>query len=381
MKRFIKEILLFSAPILAILLIFWRLFYYPGYISGELRDFDDLIILHRKNETNLMGMAYNEQRNYYKAVEGAYRKADVISLGSSRALQFKDYYFQNPESFFNCGSGVQGNYNEYVNFLINLGYNPKVLILDIDAWVFNDNWNYNRDDYEEYVQIEPLDRPKQAIIRSMISDFFKKKWKPTDLNNYSDNIGFSGMIYSSGFMYDGSYYYGPGAYKTDLGSEDRFRETLERIDSGTSRFEWGDEIDPDTITQLENLLEYCSNNNIYVIGFTAPFAPMVYKRMADSGNYGYLQGIYEACYNSFGKHGFDFYGYLNGNEIGLSDDYFTDGYHGSEVAYGMIVKDMIDKGSLLSEYVDRNVLNSLIDNRYNGLCFVDPDTMNMEKTR
>ena len=153
-------------------------------------------------------------------------------------------------------------------------------------------------------------------------------------------------------------------------------DTFDRIATGTRRFEWGDHIDKDTIVQLDSLLKYCFDRNIDVIGFSAPFAPDVYNVMMDSNKYNYLKEIAPACEELFNKYGFEFYDYLDVSGFQISADYFIDGFHGSEVIYGNIIKDMCDRGSRISIYVDENTLIDILFNAYDGKTFFDPNTRN-----
>ena len=70
----------------------------------------------------------------------------------------------------------------------------------------------------------------------------------------------------------------------------QFKDTFSRIEEGKYRFEWGERIDNDTLDQLKNLLDYCSEKKIYVIGILPPFAPAVYSKIEQSGNYNYFNG-------------------------------------------------------------------------------------------
>lgn len=370
MRRFVKDVFAWSVPILIIVAIFFG-FYAVGYFSGEFQNIDKLIEAQRKNHSIILGMGYNEQKEYYKVENANYYKAEVIALGTSRAMQFKELYFET--DFYNCGGAVSGNYNEYVNFLKNLDYIPSVIILDLDAWVFNEAWNYNRSDYEEYVEITLADRNKLAMTKSIIIDFFNGKWELSDLQAYPDNVGFNGKIQDSGFMYDGSYYNGFTPRYPAEAADYEFADTLRRIEEGSSRFEYGKHIDEDTLIQLENFLGHCKENGIYVIGYLAPFAPSIYQTMEENGHYGYLKEISPACTEMFRKYGYSYYDYADGSVLGVTDDFFLDGFHGSEVVYAVMIRDMISDDEILNQCINKSKLESLINSAYSGMVFENPD--------
>ena len=209
-------------------------------------------------------------------------------------------------------------------------------------------------------------------MKSILTDWILKKWTVADLNLYPGNIGFNGRVKDSGFMYDGSYYDG-GLYREPALSGDyEFSNTENRIVYGKNRFEWGDHIDDDTLNQLENLLSYCREHGIKVIGFLAPFAPHIYDMMRQSGNYNYLNEIEVACCNLFNLYNFEFYNYMDGESLEVTDDCFLDGFHGSELVYGRILEKMVMDGSDIKQNVDLGQIHSLIQNAYSGYTFENP---------
>jgi hypothetical protein len=346
-------------------------FCYEAINTGELASIEDAIERQRSNHNILIGYGYNEQTACYKKINANYYQADVIALGTSRVMQFKNDYFEG--SFYNCGGAVGGNYDEYRNFLENLDYTPKCMVFCLDEWVFNDAWNQSCGDYSDFTELGYVERSKISMLKTIIEDWRAEKWTFESISTYPENIGFNGRIKDAGFMYDGSYFYGY-IYRDITSSTDyMFKDTLERIEDGKSRFEWGDEVDEDTLQQLSNLLEYCSVNDIYVIGFMPPFANSIYQTMNDSGNYGYLEQIYPKCKEIFDRYGYELYDYMDGASLGVTDDYFIDGFHGSDVVYGYIVEDMIANNSRIIEYVDKDKLRDVLENAYSLISIIDPD--------
>ena len=58
-------------------------------------------------------------------------------------------------------------------------------------------------------------------------------------------------------------------------------------------------------------------------------------------------------------------------ELGLDDACFIDGFHGGEVVYACLVRNMTTQGSCLQKYVDVKILDSLLDHPYNHLMLYD----------
>lgn len=364
MKKFVIRLFVFIIPYIiwgVIFLSFMRV----GYIAGEFRDIDLLIQEQRKDHSIFIGMGYNAQTIYYKLTNANYYQPDVISLGTSRVMQFKNEYFS--AGFYNCGGAVGGNYDEYLNFLKNLKYHPKLIILGLDQWVFNDSWNQSCDIYSDYTDITLIDRNKIVMTDAIIRDWIAGKWTLNEINNYSMNYGFNGRVKDNGFQWDGSYYYGNFYRAPEVQEDYLFADTFKRIDGGYGRFDWGEHIDNETLEYLENFLRYCRSNDIEVIGFVPPFAPSVYNRMVESGKYGYLFEIDPVCEKLFGEYGYEYYSYMGGAALGADDSYFIDGFHGGEVMYAYIIKDMLGHNSNIRQYINEDKLNDLLAGCYSNL--------------
>ena len=102
MKRFVRDIILFMLPIM-ILVAGAVTIYYEALNCGELASIDKNIEAQRENHNSIIGLGYNEQTSYYKLVNANYYQANVLALGTSRVMQFKNEFFE--ESFYNCGGG------------------------------------------------------------------------------------------------------------------------------------------------------------------------------------------------------------------------------------------------------------------------------------
>lgn len=366
MKKFIRK-LVFLLPIVIVMIYF----YYVAYNSGEIRDIDENIDKQRKDHSVLIGLGYNEDTSYYKLSNANYYKADVIALGASRVMQFKATCFDN--NFYNCGGAVggTGDFNQYINFLKNLDYTPKYILFPVD-WCFFNGSSSVIEDCTEYKKINKIQRSNSKIVKNIVSDFVHEKWTFGDVYNYPQNIGFNGKVKGAGFMYDGSYYYGDIYREPESTADYLFKNTLYRINNGVAKFEWGEHIDSNRIVQMDNFLSYCSENGIYAIGIAGPFAPTVYSAMMDSGKYGYIAELGPACKELCDKYNFEFFNYMDPAVLNLTNDYFIDGFHGSEVSYAYILKDMVSRGSKISDYVDINNIDSLILNSYDGRTFYNP---------
>ena len=90
----------------------------------------------------------------------------------------------------------------------NINYILEIVIIGLDAWVFNDVWNAGCAEHHNFQEIKKVDRGIIPLMKAIVGDWISKKWSADDLNSYPGNIGFNGRVKDTGFMYDGSYYYG-----------------------------------------------------------------------------------------------------------------------------------------------------------------------------
>ena len=372
MRRFILRAIQIALPIMLFLLSISP-FYLAAFHTGEFNSVKENIEAQINDSKTMIGIGYNEQTPYYKLVNANNRRARIITIGPSRVMQYKGDFFLDG-TFYNCGGCANYNFDEYLNFLKNLNYTPEIILFSIDMWVFNDSWNKNLPTFELFSEIRELKRDVKNIMIHVVLDYVSGKWNFSDLDLYPDNIGFNGRIKDAGFMNDGSYYYGY-VYRNPKGQKDyQFKDTLRRISTGTARFEWGDHVDSDTLKQLDEFLSYCTDKGITAIGILAPFAPHVYSIMYNSKKYAYLREISPSCEKIFAKYeNCEFYDYHDANKLGVTDTYFLDGFHGSEIVYGLMIQDIASKGSAITKYVDMTRLNALLTNAYSHFVFKNSD--------
>jgi hypothetical protein len=81
----------------------------------------------------------------------------------------------------------------------------------------------------------------------------------------------------------------------------------------------------DTVKQVEEVLRLCREKDIMVTAFLPPFAPSLYRLMAESGHYDYMTKIYPALLPLFQRYGFELYDFTGSSVIDDAMSY--DGYH------------------------------------------------------
>ena len=347
MKTFILKILSISLP--------FAIFTLPIAILlksyGEaFVDFDSLI---SKQDFKLIGQKYSESNTlWFKSKLAEKKKAKVLALGSSRVLQFRAEMFS--ESFFNYGYTTTKNYTLLPTLrLIPDESLPEVLILGLDQWNFNKIWDESS--YPVHTNILPRIRntPSPMDIFSFLIEVFENG---LNLKNTEGLIGLNAIIYGNGFRQDGSRDYGDLVDKILEGdstyNDYKFRNTLERIRLGNSRFEWGESIDKSQLNYVRDLISYCNKKHIKLILFLPPFAPKVWHEMERSNRYKYISNLSEELSKMCVELDVLFLDFTSPLEISYGDNEMVDGFHGGEKVYSKILLRIAKEDRLVKNYIN-----------------------------
>lgn len=243
---------------------------------------------------------------------------------------------------------------------------PEILIIGIDQFFFNENWSGELSYHSGY----PLKKSAAIglVANNIIKDLCLKKLHVKALISNSNSIGVYAKEKNTGFLNDGSYFYGAIYEEPTKRLDYKFKDTLNRIEKGKARFEYAENINSETIDYIDELLKYCKVNGIYVIGFLPPYAPSINDTMEKRGNnYRYISQIPSEVEKVFSTYNFEFYNYTDVRKLECDDTFFIDGFHGGEIVYLRMFADMIKQKSELSNYCSLDTLRNLDMNRISTL--------------
>jgi hypothetical protein len=358
-RLFIKKSLLFLPIVLLFGFCFAML-----YNSGEIIDFNKLVKIHNINKTSIIGFAYSNPDVELKLAATITKKPKILTLGTSRVMQFREGFFT--QEFYNAGGGISKlqHYKLFINKFIDSGYVPEYLIIGLDQYFFNENFDKLAFDneYSKRINQKQFKLNYRYSLKMYLKDMAKGKLNITLFKN--DNyIGLNSLLNCNGFRSDGSYYYG-GLLKNGVEFDKDFEDTLSRIKDGRSRFEYADEINTKALDEIEALLGICHANNIKVIAIIPPYAPSIYNTMKETQNYKYLDYIYPEVKPCFEKYGYEVYDFTNLENS--EDTEFLDGFHGSEVTYLKVLLEMAKNNDDIRKVTDINHLKELLEKRKNN---------------
>lgn len=248
-------------------------------ISGELDSINRIIDNQMNSKKEILyGPVYSNQSRSYKLIYTNKKKPKIVILGTSRVMQFRNWMFNNQNDFYNAGGGIT-KLIEIEIFLeqLDIDNNPDLLILGLDQYFFNGNWdkNYYNTNYNFKYVFNPF-KIIESYWRKTIIDFFKRKIIFDSLVNSNNKIGLNAKIYNQGFRRDGSYQYKKSMLNV-LSQEykNRLNEALNRIEKGIVRFQYSECSSDTSFLILNNILKICKERNINVISILLPYADTV----------------------------------------------------------------------------------------------------------
>ena len=364
-KSLLIKLGIFSIPII--------IFFSPVVITGEHFNSGEVAWeQQRDNRSIIYGPIAEGRFRFYKAESSRLYKPSVLILGDSRAIQIRDFFFNDDIRTYNAGHSVT-HAADMLHFLDSQDVSAiDTLIIVISPFSFNANSTTVR--YPTHTNFI-IDTTRLSAI-DQFTFFYNTLFSgnnifiPNLLN--PDIIGQNAKSNISGTLNDGSFYYGRELLDKKAGetAAERMVNTLERIDSADKWdfFAHGLNANPKAIDYLEKLLQFCTDNDIFVIAYVPPYAPTINDVMRSKGNaYAYHIEMLNMVPSVFKRYNFEFYDYTDVSHLGCTDEHFLDGHHPSDVVLLRMFIDMIEKGSRLSEYCTLVDLYEYDRNRFSDI--------------
>ncbi len=378
-KKFLVKLMIFSLPFLIIF----------GFSTGiliasqELLSIESLIKLQSQSrQLVLFGLSYSNPTKYYKLKSVVIRKPTILTLGTSRVMQFRSAFFKPNSRFFNAGGGVE-KIKEFRQFLdqITPGNEPQIIIIGLDQYLFNPNWddlNSSLNSQQIYQPLSRLETWKFGSLR-VLSDFWQKKFSLSDLTNFRSpiiKVGLNAKARDNGFRNDGSYYYGRFIHNPQTTDDPNFQDTLSRIANGEKPYNYGNTVSPGALDELRLFLTECQSRNIYVIGFLPPYPPRVYAQFKSfTDKFSYMFMLAQELKPIFQAYNFGFYDFTDAATFGSNDQEAVDGLHPSEKAYLRLIINLAASEPKLRQHMDLKYLKTRLNQSPSGFFVFAPDEL------
>lgn len=307
----------------------------------------------------LFGQAYSNRTRAYKWHAVRFRRPEVLTLGSSRVLQFRAEAFSS--RFFNAG-GNADCLEDLGAFLFDLPEvaRPRQIVVGVDQWWFNGAY------------VAPGCRSAQAAESPAFSTFagswldtwfdaLAGKFTLADVltapwSGGEGRIGLNAWLNRNGFRNDGSYLYGGiiGDPENPAKNADyRFRGTIARVRAGAARFTPGRAVDEGRVSVFREFLRQCRARSIHVTAFLPPFPRVVLDEMRNlRGQFGYMEDLPTRLGRVAAEEGVFLGDMTDLAALGFPDLEAIDGFHCSEKVYLEILIRLAQHDPMLASHVN-----------------------------
>lgn len=300
------------------------------------------------------------------------KRPEIITLGSSRVMQFRGRHFTRP--FANIG-GTAGNLavlRSTVDAMLAV-HKPQAVILGLDFWWFTRRW-----EAEPFKNVPPtsgsynygfgtLKTPYEWLLTGKVSiaEFFA----PLVGGFRSDRYGIMAQRFDDGFASDGSWYYAADVTGRQKPFDYQFKDTLTQATWGIKTFGWAPELSQEHLDAFAEIYCRLRARGVKTFVFISPLAPKVLDVMREhEKRYPHLFLLHEALR----ERGIEVMDFTDARTFGSTDCEFVDGFHGGDVAYARILRDMAERYPALLPYVDMAALNADIRSYAGNAMIPDP---------
>ncbi|MCC7445909.1 MAG: SGNH/GDSL hydrolase family protein [Anaerolineae bacterium] len=350
LRGFFIRLGLFLAPVVLVMGVVWLLLRF----SGEVLPFRDVIDQQRHGFPTVFGRAYRDNFISFKATSVIVRKPAVITLGSSRVMQFRAELFNKQmDRFYNAGGGAACLYqvSQFVHYVDAARALPAVIIIGLDQDWFNPA-RLNADNpracaaaiqEEGFADFAQLQITAPVLLGDMVSGKvrFNRLIDRRDPLHDGKAIGLNAIMRGKGFRNDGSFQYGVDMVQRPPVDE-RFAEIRARIQQNTNGFERSATVAQPALDELNQLLAFLAQKQVKVILFTPPYAPSIYKTMIADGGYGYIPKLADALKGIAATYNIGYFDFGDVSGLGFTNEDFSDGFHGMEAVYLRLYQKMLD---------------------------------------
>ena len=238
----------------------------------ENNTFEHIVKKQIKNNS-IYGSALNGNTFAYKLELIKKVKPEIIALGSSRVMQFREDSFN--KKFVNAGGGMN-SLNEGLIFLKKMYefHNPKYIILGLDFWWLNSNisiptnFSYHKNTGNIISKAKVWRTSKWLVSgkinKSTLKNIFSKDNFKNEYTNY-DNMGFDAIATSDGFRSDGSRSSPKHIFGLIPNYDEKFSEMFNRIKSGKQKLEYGSNLSEEGVKYLKSIISYIESKDTELI--------------------------------------------------------------------------------------------------------------------
>jgi hypothetical protein len=391
--RFIARLLVFLAPVLVAAAVFE----YAMYRTGDSWPINRVVQAQSKTDEGIFGRAYfSQQYNIYKSQVIRQRRPAILTLGSSRVMEFRNLMFHpHEQSFYNGGGMIQSIYDlaAYSRQVREAKLPvPRVVIVGIEPWWLSKDargqgrsWLDERAQTDSVYSFSAHVEAARTLLKTGKRNFpwrvaFARSPRLTPRYGY-EAVGIAALAVGGGERFsDGSHLYEKEIAEFIERPEHKDRMTptvLQRVRNNSDQFAPSDGLDAARTALLIESLTSLKSLGAEVYAYLPPFSGEVTQALNESSALSRWWDEYRhALPEELKAAGIPCMPLSQPADYGLDDTYMFDGFHPSEVYNAYILEDLIRQSppeSMLAS-VDLNHLVALRSNdKALPLCFFPPD--------
>ncbi len=321
---------------------------------------DSLGIFSQKSSSSIVknlleGKYVSQNKIAVNRVEKIYKeyirkqKIDVLAIGSSRTMLLrKEFIDIGDANYLNATTGT-AKLDHYARVISYFNKEdtpfPKAVIIGIDPWVFDGKISIAR--FKQLLDDSSIETGKfNALFNYEITKENAKSCMNRHLNSSEQLITASDLekLYAHKIKHmavgpNGEVYY-PYAkfHRRDAKSvESKVNQSIAQCKQNSEQSKCLHYKALHNFKTMKYFLEYLKQKNVKVIVFFAPFHPLFYDYIVESGNFKQYQ---KEILRFFRKNGVQTYGSYDPYELGLRSEDFYDKNHPREHVYKKIFRNM-----------------------------------------
>ena len=172
-----------------------------------------------------------------------------------------------------------------------------------------------------------------------------------------DRFGIMAQRGDDGFASDGSWHYTADVTGQQRPFDYQFGDTLKQVRYGIKAFAPAPVLSEEHLDAFAEIYCRLKSRGIQTYVFIAPLSATVLDAMRErQAGYPHLFSLYTALM----ERGIDVMDFTDPRKFGSSDCEFVDGFHGGEVTYTRILRDLVDRYHALVAYVDVERINRVL---------------------
>ncbi len=331
-KQFLKTLLLFVTPLVAVLALIVGLGVYIGdalpiSVAIQMLDTDEPVV-YGAFEAN------RDEAFAFRLRSIQHVQPDVLFMGSSRIYSYGPYLIDEPYEMYNAWI-ASFDHEEVQYYLDNLDASdaPDVMLWCLDQSFFSPNSFVNTE--PPYIgDIDFQTMLQRSVDMSMEMMRFVDTRGSNILSGTEPQFGFKAvglraMIGDTAVLNNGEIFQSVRARRRleTVTIEERSQFHRRRFEARAQQWVNGDRIAEENAAVVEAILDRAVELEMQVVGCLPPFSNLSYEWLTTSGDHTYLADVPDFTAAIFEQYGFPLFDFTDPATLPLGDEHFLDAWH------------------------------------------------------